>query len=205
MLNPSSSQTPWVWPVDVERYDRTPGLKSQEIAALNSNLPRLKQGALPFNVIRQAKVHRLLEPVEDVFNHVRFQRNRRPAMKVLLLQEMLKRCRSLWGWTEDEWLETIKSSGRDRHFVTAAAYLLCGFDGLHRLGRRNFVFCCLAYRVFGRERLRALFSEVTQTLVSWGYREKVAGIYVPRVLCELLVTNRSPRLEALSLELLHTV
>src|SRR2546422_615910 len=145
MLNPSSSQTAWVWPVDVERYDRTPGLKSQEIVALNSNLPRLDLGVLPFNVMRQAKVHRLLEPVEDVFNHVCFQRNRRPAMKVLLLQEMLKRGRSLWGWTEDEWLESIKRSGRDRHFVTAAAYLLCEFDRVHRLGTRNLVLCVVAY------------------------------------------------------------
>jgi hypothetical protein len=150
---------------------------------------------LPFSVIRQARVHRLLDPLEDVFNHVRFQRNRRPAMKILSPKEMLRRGRSLWGWTEDEWLETIKKSGRDRHFVTAVGYLLCEFNGLHKLGRRNFVFCCLANRVFGRERLRALFSEVTQTLVGWGYHQKVAGTYVPRVLCELFVTNRSPRLE----------
>jgi len=205
MLNPPSSQTAWAWPIDVAPYDRAPDLKAHEIIALETNLPRLAHGALPFNVMRQAKVHRLLEPVEDVFNHVRFQRNRRPAIKILLLQELLKRGRSLWGWTEDEWLETIKRSGRDRHFATAAAYLLCEFDGLHRLGRRNFVFCCLAYRVFGRERLRTLFGEVTQMLVSWGYRERLAGTYAPRVLCELLITNRSPRLEDLTLELLRTV
>jgi len=126
-------------------------------------------------------------------------------MKILLPKEMLNRGRSLWGWTEDEWLETIKKSGRDRHFVTAVAYLLSELDGLHKLGRRNFVFCCLAYRVFGRERLRALFSEVREILLSWGYRERLAGIYVPRVLCELLVTNRSPRLEDLTLELIETV
>jgi hypothetical protein len=201
----ASSPAPWVWPVDVAGYDRTPELKKHEIISLDQNLPRLVQGTLPFNVMRQAKADRLLEPVEAVFNHVCFQRNRRPAMKILLLKEMLSRRRSLWGWTEDEWLDTIKKSGRDRHFVTAAAYLLCEFDGLHRLGRRNFVFCCLAYRVFGRERLRAVFSEVTQTLVGWGYRERMAGTYVPRVLCELLVTNRSPRLEDLNLEVLQDI
>src|SRR6266404_9948972 len=168
MLNTPLSDVPWVWPVNVEGYDRTAELKAQEITALESNLPRLEQGVLPFNVMRRAKVHRLLQPVEDVFDCVHFQRNRRPAMKILLLKEMLKRGRSLWGWTEDEWLETIEQSARDRHFVTAAAYLLCGFDGLHRLGRRNFVFCCLAHRVFGRERLHALFSDVKQMLVGWG-------------------------------------
>jgi integrase len=205
MLNASSLPTPWTWPVNVERYDRTTELKQQEITALERNLPLLERGVLPFNVMRQARVHRLLDPLEDVFTHVGFQRNRRPAMKILLLQEMLNRGRSLWGWNEDEWLETINKSGRDRHFVTAVAYLLCELDCLHRLGRRNFVFCCLAHRVFGRERLRALFSEVKEMLVGWGYREKVAGTYVPRVLCELLVTNRSPKLEDLTLELLQTV
>jgi integrase len=206
MLNATSpSEAPWVWPVDVKDYDQAPELNTCEVAALKGNLPRLTEGVLPFNVMRKAKVHRLLDPVEDVFNHVRFQRNRRPAMKILLLQEMLRRRRSLWGWTEEEWLETIKKSGRDRHFVTATAYLLCGFDGLHRLGRRNFVFCCLAYRVFGRDRLHRLFSDVTQMLEGWGYRERLAGTYAPRVLCELLVTNRSPRLEDLSTELLYKV
>ena len=205
MMNSSPLQASWAWPVDVERYDRAPELKAYEITALDANLPRLGEGALPFNVMRQANVYRLLDPIEDVFNHVHFQRNRRPAMKILFLQEMRWRRRSIWGWTEDEWLETIKNSGRDRHFVTAAGYLLCALDGLHRLGRRNFVFCCLAYRVFGHERLRGLFSEVAQILEGWGYREKMAGTFVPRVLCELLVTNRSPRLEDLSLEVLQEV
>jgi integrase len=205
MLNTSSSLTPWVWPLNIECYDRTPELKRHEIRALEKQLPRLEQGVQPGNVVRQAKLDRLLDPVEDVFSHVRFQRNRQPAMKILLLKEMLERGRSLWGWTDDEWFETIKKSGRDRHFVTAVAYLLCELDGLHKLGRRNFAFCCLAYRVFGRERLSALFSEVAQMLLGWGYGKRLAGIFVPRVLCELLVTNRSPKLEDLTLELLQTV
>ena len=205
MKSAPSSLNPWVWPVNIERYDRTPELKRQEVEALERNLPRLEQGVLPFNVMREAKVHRLLDPLEDVFDHIGFRRIRRPGLKILLLREMLRRGRSPWGWTEDEWLETIEKSGRERHSVSAAAYLLCQFDGLHRLGRRNFVFCCLSHRIFGRERLRALFSEVREMLLSWGYRERLAGIYAPRVLCELLITNRSPRLEDLTLELIETV
>jgi hypothetical protein len=93
MLNASSLPTPWTWPVNVERYDRTTELKQDEVTALERNLPLLESGVLPFNVMRQARVHRLLDPLEDVFNHVRFQRNRRPAMKILLLKEMLKKGR----------------------------------------------------------------------------------------------------------------
>src|SRR5258708_19143855 len=99
MLNASSLPTPWSWPVNVERYDRTPELKQHEVTALERNLPLLASGVLPFNVMRQARVHRLLDPLEDAFNHVRFPRNRPPAMKILLLNEMLKRRRSLCAWT----------------------------------------------------------------------------------------------------------
>jgi hypothetical protein len=39
----------------------------------------LESGVLPFNVMRQARVYRLLDPLEDVFDRVGFQRNRRPT------------------------------------------------------------------------------------------------------------------------------
>jgi hypothetical protein len=58
--------------VNVERYDRTPELKQHETTALERNLLLLEKGVLPFNVMRQARVHRLLDPLEDVFAHVRF-------------------------------------------------------------------------------------------------------------------------------------
>src|SRR5260370_24260342 len=57
----------------------------------------------------------------------------------------------------------------------------------------------LSWRVFGRHRVHALYAEVAELLVQWGYRRRTARVYVPRVLCELLVTNRSP------IELLHSV
>jgi len=63
----------------------------------------------------------------------------------------------------------------------------------------------LSWRVFGRHRLHALYAEVAELLVQWGYRRRTARVYVPRVLCELLVTNRSPRLEDLTIELLQSV
>ena len=87
----------WVWPVNIERYDRTPELKRQEVEALERNMLRLEQGVLPFNVMREANVHRLLDPLEDVFDHIGFRRIRRPGLKILLLREMLLRGRSQWG------------------------------------------------------------------------------------------------------------
>jgi len=42
-------------------------------------------------------------------------------------------------------------------------------------------------------------------LVEWGYRDRTARIYIPRAMCEVLVTNRSPQLEDLTFELLQKV
>src|SRR5467141_4885524 len=42
-------------------------------------------------------------------------------------------------------------------------------------------------------------------LVEWGYRDRTARIYIPRAMCEVLVTNRSPHLEDLTFELLQKV
>ncbi len=53
--------------------------------------------------------------------------------------------------------------------------------------------------------LHALYAEVAELLVQWDYQRRTARVYVPRVLCELLVTNRSPRLEDLTIELLQSV
>jgi hypothetical protein len=61
MKRAPSPLNPWVWPVNIERYDRTPELKRQEVEALERNLPRLEQGVLPFNVMREAIFSILLQ------------------------------------------------------------------------------------------------------------------------------------------------
>ena len=96
-------------------------------------------------------------------------------------------------------------AGHEKPSVAAAAYLLCGFDSVHKLGERRFIYYGLAIRVFGRECIRRLFAEVEGMLVEWGYRDRTARIYVPRAMCAALITNRSPRLEDLTVEVLEKV
>jgi hypothetical protein len=59
--------------------------------------------------------------------------------------------------------------------------------------------------VFGQERIAALSGEIRDMLLQWGYRSGMASVYVPRVLCEVLVTNRSPHLEDITVEVLKAV
>ena len=106
-------------------------------------------------------------------------------------------------------VRTLPCHGRGREFESRRPrhnfQSLTRFDSLHELGRYNFLFYGLAIRVFGRKRIRSLFAELEAMLVEWGYRDRTARIYIPRAMCEVLVTNRSPRLEDLTFELLQKV
>ena len=143
--------------------------------------------------------------LEDVCTHIELQRKYWPNLKALMMRNIAERGRSFWGWSDEEWLESIKKGGHEKASVAAVAYLLCGFDSLHELGRYNFLFYGLAIRVFGRKRIRSLFAELEAMLVEWGYRDRTARIYIPRAMCEVLITNRSPQLEDLTFELLQKV
>ena len=195
----------WTWPVKLDEYDWSPELKSEEAETIRANQPSLANGVPPSVVLENCALPRLMKPLEDVCTHIELQRKYWANLKAMVLRDVAARGRSYWGWTEDEWIESIREAGHEKPSVASVAYLLCEFNALHRLGRRNFLFHGVAYRVFGRKRMDTLFAEVREMLLHWGYRTRMAAVYVPRVVCELLVTNRSPHLEDLTLELFETV
>ena len=81
-----------------------------------------------------------MKPLEDVCTHIELQRKYWPNLKALMVRDMAERGRSFWSWTEHEWIESIKKGGHEKPSVAAVAYVLCGFDSLHELGRYNFLF-----------------------------------------------------------------
>lgn len=204
MIEKSASPA-WVWPIKLDNYDRNPELNAEETEILCANQSSLAHGVPPSVVIERCGVPRLMKPLEDVCSHIELQRKYWPNLKAFMVRDTADRSRSFWGWTEKEWLDSIKNGGHEKPSVAAVAYLLCGFDALHELGRYNFLFYGLAIRVFGRQRIRELFAELQAMLVDWGYRERTARIYVPRAMCEVLVTNRSPYLEDLTTEVLQKI
>ncbi len=205
MTGTSCTPPVWVWPVRLEDYDRDPEFKASEAEALKVHASSLGSGVLPSEVVERCRVPRLLKPIEDVCAHIELQKKYWVNTKILMLGDMAARGRSFWGWSEEEWLASIKKGQHEKPGVAAIAYLLCEFDSIHKLGRRNFIFHGLATRIFGRERVRRLFTELEAMLMQWGYRDRTAKVYVPRVMCEVLVTNRSPHLEDLTLEVLEKV
>ena len=204
-MTEKSALPAWVWPIKLDDYDRNPELNSEEAETLRSSLPSLANAVPPSIVIEKCGLPRLMKPLEDVCTHIELQRKYWPNLKALMIRDVAERGRSFWGWSEKEWLDSIKRGGHEKPSVAAAAYLLCRFDSLHELGRYNFLFYGLAIRIFGRKRIRSLFAELGAMLVEWGYRDRTARIYIPRAMCEVLVTNRSPHLEDLTFELLQKV
>jgi len=204
-MTDKSALPAWVWPIKLDDYDRNPELNGEEAETLRSSLPSLANGVPPSIVIEKCGLPRLMKPLEDVCTHIELQRKYWPNLKALMIRDVAERGRSFWGWSEKEWLDSIKRAGHEKPSVAAAAYLLCRFDSLHELGRYNFLFYGLAIRVFGRKRIQSLFAELEAMLVEWGYRDRTARIYIPRAMCEVLVTNRSPHLEDLTFELLQKV
>ncbi len=205
MSDKACASPSWTWPVKLDEYDRSPDLKPEEAQTMRANQPRLASGVPPSVVLENCALPRLMKPLEDVCTYIELQRKYWANLKAMMVCDVAARGRSYWGWTEEEWVESIRKGGHEKPSVAAVGYLLCGFDALHRLGGKSFIFYGLAYRVFGRERVRSLFAEIEEMLVKCGYRDRTARIYVPRAMCEVLITNRSPQLEDLTVDALQKV
>jgi hypothetical protein len=83
-----------------------------------------------------------------------------------------------------------------RHYLIALAYLLDRFTDLWPLG--NYKRLALAEKIFGPARIRAAVDRLATVLSGWGYQDAHTGQAFPRVLCEVLLVNRSPRLSDLT-------
>jgi hypothetical protein len=116
------------FPLDLERYNRNPALTAGETTALRRHAPEHH----PTKAALHEKVRRLIQPVEDLFSHTKLRPAIRPFLVLYLLREMNRRGRSFWGWTTDEWIETISDHPQQQH-MAALAYILCGFTDLDTL------------------------------------------------------------------------
>jgi integrase len=183
----------WSWPVDAATYDREHSLTAIERRFLAIELPsRIKTSKT-----RQPSldtVHRLSRPLHDVFDHIEFKGPKRRSLVFYLLEEMGRRDRALWAWTDEEWIELAECRRYDGNCIIAAAYLLRGFDALASFPKRRHVFSCLARRVFGFKMFTATERKIKARLRELGYRARTLRL-VPLTLAQLLLITRSPRME----------
>ena len=190
----------WTWPIDAKKYDRRYRLTAGERRFLTVELPsRVKSSKT-----RQPSldtVERLARPLHDVFDHIEFQGPERRSLVFYLLEEMGRRDRTLWAWTDAEWIESVECRRHDGNRIIAAAFLLRGFDALASFPKRRQVFSCLARRVFGVERLAAAEKKIKAKLRKSGYGPRTLRL-VPLTLAQLLLITRSPHVEDITKEAL---
>jgi len=209
-------QSLWSWPIDPTRYDRTPELSTNELAALV---------ALDWDV-RRGRCHdpqrpewtaleRLLRPLDDARLSLYTPNTRYHQRSVLdAVGLILHGCRThqttFWQWNEATWVEVLGADQRAfqrrefsgwldatvRPYMVAMAYLLGCFSAFQLLGSFNRL--TLATRVFGPKLLEEAMQRVMTILHGWGYHETNSRDKYPGLLCTLLLFNRSPYLSDLT-------
>jgi len=139
----------WSWPIDLSRYDRRSAFTSSETAFLAkyANAYALNQHAQ--TPAYDGRIDRLVKPIEDVFEYIRVRTACRPWAITYILRETASRGRSIWGWSRDEWMDTINRRGNDRQRILSVAYLLCDFSDVHRLGGDRIIYIVFARKLFG--------------------------------------------------------
>jgi hypothetical protein len=144
---------------------------------------------------------RLVKPLNDTLDYTGIRTYFRMYVLLFFLHETAERKRFFWGWTTDEWIETIERQKKAEYQQDiAVAYLLCGFSDLHRLSKNHIVYVVLARKVFGAEYMKVVGDRVQSLLCEWGYMRKGAAALVLRTIFEALLYKRSPHLDELKIE-----
>jgi hypothetical protein len=205
ILPKKADDGPWTWPINLERYDRSPQLTSVEKNMLTRYAEAYRFYRYGRTMDFGAALDRLVRPLNDTLDYTGIITNRRKYVLLFFLREMAERKRSFWGWTTEEWIDSIDARLAPRQHGVAIAYLLCGFSELHRLKSDHVVYSCLARKVFGPEHTKNISERVRESLSEWGYRRAGTSDQVMRTIFECLLFIRSPHLRDITLDHLRSV
>jgi hypothetical protein len=170
-------QEVWSWPVDPTIYDQRAELQNNESAALEYLVSRQLYGHFLGRVRRD--LARLTQPVLDVVAATGTPKQSGGGAMGALVLEMHLRRTSYWAWSREEWIETLRPTGRDftarytwttrhaRQALVTSTYLLGLFDDFRALGIIDRT--ALACRIFGRQRTETQIKCVVDVVRSWGY------------------------------------
>lgn len=203
----------WQWPIDRSIYDRRHALGLGEPNALRSIVHRIERADTHWLRIarEQPSLRWFLTPIEDVFTLIQVSEVVYPTAMAVLLLETHRRQTSFWAWTSDDWVALLNNESSDdqssqnyvyhsKQPVQSLAYLLCDFNDFHLL--RHFQSKILARKIFGDTLINSASERIEQILRSWGYR--LGDPDINRAIWHILLANRSPYLEDLTLEVLES-
>ena len=195
----------WSWPVELSQYDRRSTVTRSEGAFLSKYTDAYSKNQRAQTPAFHGRVDRLMKPIEDVLEYIDARAACRPWTLAYILRETANRRRTIWGWSREEWIDTINRRGHDRQSILAIAYLLCDFADVHRLGGDRIMYVIFARKLFGTSYIVNLLKRARDYLTEWGYLYDATRNHVCRLLCQALIQNRSPRLQDLTMEFLDQV
>jgi hypothetical protein len=215
---PGAPEASWQWPIDVTVYDRSSQLSAQETRAL----ARIGDGVRAWPCLGRQQpawraLARLVRPLADaralVISESQRQRRCADAAVAAILRQCAHEGAAYWAWPLVTWVRILGATQRAfravhpawvdrqvRHYLIALPYLLGCLTDLRPLG--NYKRVALAEKVCGPTRVADTVARVAGVLVGWGYLNAQTGRPFPRILCEVLLLNHSPRLRDLSPALL---
>jgi integrase len=190
----------WIWPLDVNNYDRQGELSVAEADVLTRYAEAYRFYRFGRTMDFGPVLDRIIRPLNDALDYAGCKTGIRRYVLLFFLRETAERKRTFWIWTTEEWIDSIDRWAPGRQQVVAIAYLLCGFSDLHRLKSDHIVYVCLARKVFGPEYMRVVTERVQAVLVDWGYARDGVRKNVMRTVFEALLFLRSPHLCDLKLD-----
>ncbi len=216
-MKPYSSQNTvalFSWPLAVERYDRSPGLRQEE----RDELARLfEQSHDQIRSPTKRLLKRLVGPLEDVLRLTRAPRHAYSATIRMVCIEMYQRQTTFWAWSVDDWFALLgpnitvfseRYHRKDlkhpaRAYLPLIAYLLKAVPDAWRLLEQGEMYP-LAQKCFEKTLIDSGVERVRMVLQSWGYQQKEQGSFVACV-SYVFLRNSSPHLEDLTSALMAQV
>ncbi len=216
----STAQLEWTWPIALEQYDQNPALTDEERETLAAFVDRDQQGRPKrWSAQTKAKLNRLWQPLQDIFEAIERQNAMDCTVSHVLIHEMHHRQKSFWGWSEQQWVETLGSSvatfrqkhGCDaysRQYLIVIAYLLGKLTFCNRLIPPGIARELVARKVFGNDLIEAAIERIYSIVggkEGWGYSPANTRRAIKIAVSWVFLANRTPSLEAISLELLESL
>lgn len=206
----------WQFLIDVEKYDRRGELSLSEQKALAS------LAAHPLGKHRQlskrmkTKLSRLLQPLEDVLQFLDTQMRRFTSPIPLLLSVMHERATSYWAWSEEEWIALLQTPHPSRQEYSRRMNVQLRYQLLviaYCVGPQTDFFLpllkkissfTLACYLFGKQPLEEAVERICALLRTWGYEVDTTAqrSHLMTTTAEMLLANRSPHLEEVTLAVL---
>ena len=206
--------------INVEGYDRTHALSSNEFHHMTLLVTHAQAGGRGWHKEARPALQRLLQPLEAVLDHlgavntIKRKYTIRTTVICLLIRAMVRYERSFWAFPTEIWFKLLGTdyyadlrvhgiTANARHQLIAVAYIFCGFQEFGSLGR--LAFPSLARKIFGTEAFDGVIDGMTEDLVSWGYTRGGNIIAVRCVLAEAMLASRSLQLSDLHADTLDSL